>query len=47
MSFLDEFSQWNKSCSINQRSNTNEMKFPRLTTNKQEKNYLDIHLFYQ
>ena len=49
MSFLDNFGQWNKLDTKNQRSNPTKMKYPTITCKitKQKKDYLCIHLFYQ
>ena len=46
MSFLDNFSQWNK-LDKSQRVNSTEIKFPMVNHKIRKKDYLDIHLFYQ
>ena len=47
MSFLDNFSQWNKLDTKNQRAKHTKMNFPTVNCKIRKKGYVDIHLFYQ
>ena len=47
MSFLDNFSQWNKLDTKNQRAKHTNMNFATVNRKIREKGYVDIHLFYQ
>ena len=47
MSFLDNFSQWNKLVTKNQREKHTKMNFPTANCKIRKKDYVDIHLFYQ
>ena len=47
MSFLDNFSQWNKLDTKNQRAKHAKMNFPTVNRKIRKKGYVDIHLFYQ
>ena len=47
MSFLDNFSQWNKLDTKNRRAKHTKMNFPTVNRKIRKKCYVDIHLFYQ
>ena len=47
MSFLDNFSQWNKLDTKNQRAKHTKINFPTVNRKIRKKGYVDIHLFYQ
>ena len=47
MSFLDNFSQWNKLDTKNQIAKHTKINFPTVNSNIRKKGYVDIHLFYQ
>ena len=47
MLFLDNFSQWSKLDTKNQRANHTKMNFPTVNRKTRKKGHVDIHLFYQ
>ena len=47
MYFLDNFNQWNKLDTKNQRANPIEMEFSTIIRKIRKKNYFDLHCFYQ
>ena len=47
MSFLDNFSQWNKLDTKNQRAKHTKMNFRTVYFKIRKKGYVDIHLSYQ
>ena len=47
MSFLDNFSQWNKLDTKNQIAKHTQMHFPTVNRKIRKQGYADIHLFYQ
>ena len=47
MSFLDNFSQWNKLDTKNQIAKHTKVIFPMVNRKLGKNGYVDIHLFYQ
>ena len=47
MSFLDNFSLWNKLDTKNERGTLTEMKFSAINHKLRKKNYSDIHLLFE
>ena len=47
MSFLDNFSQWNKLDTKNQIAKQTQMNFPAVNSKIRKKGFVDIHLFFQ